>query len=192
MLNVIYLDMDGVIVDLVRHTYRIAGIAEAEIDAAFHDTTEWDSLPRVLSEFLQTEWTESDLYELWATGGQKFWATVPWTTHGKALYNLCSQHAPVVLMTTPTIRPSSAAGKMDWIQRNMPQHAQRHYALAPPKHMMAHPGAILIDDGEHNIDKFAAKGETFLWPGPWNRNSSMSHDDAMAALSDKLRELKER
>jgi len=191
MLKAIYLDMDGVLVDLVRHTYSRAGVNKDDIDQAFAETTVWDGITPVLTDYFKEEWVDADLHRLWAS--QEFWASIPWTSHGKELYEMCTRYAPVVLMTTPTIQPACAAGKMEWIQKHMPYEQRRRYALSPCKHHMAHPGAMLIDDGEHNIDKFQEHGgETFLWPDPWNENgkSGMTFDAAMSALSTKLGNMK--
>lgn len=194
MLKAVYLDLDGVLVDLVRHTYRTVGIPEERIDACFEATDAWDAIDKVIRDVLDPDFTVDDLYALWARGGQEFWASVPWTSHGKALYDLCSRYAPVVLMTTPTIEPSCAAGKMAWIQRNLPKDDQRRYALSPCKHHMAHPGALLIDDGPHNTSRFEEHdGSAILWPGPWNATgqAGMSHDEAMVIVQNKLIEMSE-
>lgn len=194
-LKAIYLDMDGVLVDLVRHTYRtvIANPAEEDlVEKLYQETTTWDGIHKAIAKHLDPDFGEMDLYDVWAKGGQEFWASIPWSSHGKKLYEMCSRYAPVVLMTTPTIEPSCAAGKMEWIQRNLPKDGQRRYALSPCKHHMAHPGALLIDDGEHNFDRFREhNGEAFLWPGPWNETGKrgMTHDEALHRVNKKLIEM---
>lgn len=188
MLKAIYLDLDGTIVDLVRHTYRLV-LPESLIDQAHDMTTSWDSMDKVITELTGKPFTDADLHKLWRDGGQEFWATVPWLPWGRALFDLCRHYAPVVLMTTPTFEPSCAAGKMQWINDNIPAELVRRYALSPCKHHMAHPGALLIDDGEHNIDAFREHGgEAFLWPGPWNEagKSGMSAHDAINRVAAKI------
>jgi len=192
MLKAIYLDMDGVLVDLVRHTYRTVGIPETLVDEAYESTDAWNGIYKTVAKLHDPHFGEQDLYKHWAKLGQEFWASVPWTSHGKALFELCSHYAPVVLMTTPTIEPSCAAGKMEWIQRNLPKDAQRRYALSPCKHHMAHPGALLIDDGPHNTSRFEEHGgSAILWPGPWNETgkAGITHDAALKLVESKLIEM---
>lgn len=188
MLKAIYLDMDGVLVDLVRHTYR--QIMPLDLVNKAHDMTiAWDSMHGVISELTGKPFTEKDLFDLWADGGQEFWAEAPWLPHGRALYDLCNSYAPVVLMSTPTREPSCAAGKMQWISENMPAEQIRRYALSPCKHHMAHPGALLVDDGEHNINAFLEHdGNAFMWPGPWNANGKqgMTPYEALGRLETML------
>lgn len=187
-LNAIYVDLDGTLVDLVRHTYRRV-LPEQLIDRAHAMTTAWDSMHGVITELTGKPFTDADLHRLWADGGQEFWATVPWLPHGRALFDLCAAYAPVVIMTTPTWEPSCSAGKVQWITESLPKDNQRRYALSPCKHHMAHPGALLVDDGEHNIDAFLKHGGNgFLWPGPWNSNGKqgMSPYTALGLLETML------
>lgn len=183
-LSAIYLDLDGTLVDLVRHTYRVL-LPEELVDRAHDMTTTWDSMHTVITELTGKPFTDADLHKLWADGGQEFWATVPWLPLGKQLLDLCMRHAPVVLMTTPTWAPSCSAGKVQWITENVPEELRRRYALTPCKHHMAHPGALLVDDGEHNITAFQKHGgNAFLWPGPWNGagQEGETHEHALAEL----------
>ena len=169
MLTSIFLDMDGVLVDLIRHSYTLAGVPESNLEEAHAETTAWDSMATVLTKYTKREWTSADFWAFWKYEGDELWATAPWTAEGEELFKLCKEYAPTVLMTTPTIEPSSAAGKMRWIQRNLLRADQRRYAMCPCKHLMARPTAMLIDDGPHNIEAFRkAGGATFTWPQPWN------------------------
>lgn len=184
--SVIYLDMDGVLVDLVRHTYRLFAITPAEVDRRHADTKTWDGISIQIADVLGVDFVDQDLQELWEAEGQAFWASVPWLDGGRELLDVCNASAPVMLLSTPTWAPSCVAGKLEWIQRETPTLA-RAYALCPAKHMVAHPGALLIDDGEHNVEAFRkAGGMAFLWPAPWNSKSDVSIDEALADLATRL------
>ena len=183
--------MDGVLVDLVRHTYRRILPAD-KIEEAYTLTDNWDAISTAIEAITGKPFSDADLQAFWAEQGQEFWATVPWSTHGKRLFQLCNNYAPVVLMTTPTHEPSSAAGKMEWINRNMDVQWKRRYAFSPCKHHMAHPGAILVDDGEHNYNNFTREGgECFLWPQPWNATGKdgMTFDQALYHLEEQLKRM---
>lgn len=184
--SVIYLDMDGVLVDLVRHTYRLFDMPTAEVDQRHSDTKTWDGISIQIADALGVDFADQDLQGLWEDAGQEFWATVPWRDGGHELLDVCRASAPVMLLSTPTGAPSCVAGKLEWIQRETPALA-RTYSLSPAKHMVAHPGALLIDDGEHNVEAFKkAGGMTFLWPAPWNSKSNVSVDEALADLAARL------
>lgn len=191
MLSSIYLDMDGTLVDLVRHTYRLV-LPEHRINEAHAATLGWDTVDRVIAEELGVPFDDAALQELWKSGGQEFWASVPWLPWGQRLVGLCRRFAPTLIMTAPTRAPSCAAGKLQWIMENLPEDLHRKFALSPCKELMAHPGAILIDDADHNIDAFvAAGGEGFLWPMPWNASgrAGITAHEALGLLESKLQDM---
>ncbi len=191
-LRCIYLDLDGVIVDLVGGMARLWELPEAQLPELRRRLTDWDAMPAAISALREEAGLEGDvtMSRLWnrvARTGRKFWAELEWTPRGQALYELCRATAPVVIMSTPTRSPSSAAGKLSWINTKLPQEARRRYALTPCKHHFAHPGALLIDDAPHNVDAFREHGgEAFLWPQPWNGTPDPDHEAALAALRARL------
>jgi 5'(3')-deoxyribonucleotidase len=192
MLKAIYLDMDGVIVDFVGGVFRTYNL-----DPGLRtEVSTWDGIPGVLTKYAGHRrggipFTDDDLWKMLGTVGARFWAELEWLPWGREVYDLCSSFAPVVLMTTPTKHPSSAAGKMEWIQKHIPEDGYR-YAMTPCKHHMAHPGALLVDDNDHNVMKFGDHGGTgFLWPATWNerRERAGDSDRNLADLRDVLTEM---
>lgn len=157
--DVIYLDLDGVLVNLVPHIYRLFGLEN--VQKGYLETTEWDAMHRVLS--IQ----ENQMWEKINNAGEEFWATAPWTDDGKEIYSLCNRIAPTVIMSTPTRHPSCAAGKISWINKNLPE--VRRYALTPCKHHFAKRNALLVDDSPSNIKNFKEHGgKTITVKQPWN------------------------
>lgn len=160
----IYLDMDGVICSFVGGVFRLFGHPEIDLGRV----RRWGDIPRVLTEATGHEVTDAGMWRAIDYAGRGFWAGLEWLPWGRDLVELCQANAPVVLMTTPS-GPMSAAGKLDWIARELGSEWGKRYALTTCKHHMAHPGALLVDDGQHNVDAFREHGgEVFLWPQSWN------------------------
>lgn len=122
-------------------------------------------------------WTERQFKELLESQGQEFWRGLkkyPWADE---LWELCSQYAPVMVMSSPWIVPDAAAGKMRWVMENLPPTALERISLTSSKHHLAHPGALLIDDRADACAKFrnpnpmnpkVKGGQAFCWPQPWS------------------------
>lgn len=156
----VFLDLDGVLVDFVGGVMRDAGKPVALRD----DVTSWDGIPDVLG------CTDAEMWRVLAVDdfGLTFWRDLPWLEHGRELFARLVDMASVTIMSAPCHDPNSAAGKLRWIEREIPSHARR-YALTPCKAVFARPGAILVDDSGRNVDEFrAAGGRAFLWPATWN------------------------
>jgi 5'(3')-deoxyribonucleotidase len=178
--------MDGTIVDFVGAALKLWDIDEINGDPAWHHVKTWDYIPKIISEIRGSECTEKEFWDTLDKAGSQFWANLEWLPWGKDLFGLCREHCPdsVVLMTTPSLSPSSASGKIEWINNNMPENMHRRYALSPCKHHMAHPGAFLIDDGPHNYENFTMHdGNAYLWPMPWNNPEWKSQEPLLKVES---------
>lgn len=83
----------------------------------------------------------------------------------------------VAICTAPSRSPESASGKMEWVQKMLPQY-RRRLIITPAKHFLAHRGVLLIDDRDCNVKKFVADdGYGILYPRKWN---SQHHIEFMA------------
>ena len=153
----IYLDMDGVLCDL------LPGIAE--LYGRLFDPEDWPSgeydvsvgfgIPRVA---------------LWdhigKVGGASFWAGLTQAEHYTELVELARLFAmrPPRVLSSPTSFPSSYAGKAAWlIERGwqLPDEA----VFAAEKWQLSGPGRVLIDDHSDNCaDWDEAGGESILFP----------------------------
>ena len=110
--------------------------------------------------------------EFWKPlSSHKFWANLEWTTDGTAILGAAEKafgKSNVYILSKPCDAPESASGKLEWIQKNMPDYARR-YLLGPAKEFAAHAGAVLIDDNDANIDAWRKRGGVgVLVPRPWN------------------------
>ncbi len=194
--DAIYIDMDSVLVENLPAMLELFGVEEYLGNPAWVYVRTWDGMAPLISRILGYKVSEQDFWNKIDEAGEDLWANFPWTWWGKDLYELCQKHTDaVVLMSAPTSHPSSASGKLKWINSQMPHEWRRRYSLSPCKHHMAHPGALLIDDGVHNIEKFQQHGgDTFLWKMPWNCNENAGRwidgtiiDEMMEKLREKLR-----
>ena len=150
-----FLDLDGVIVDF------IGGIIKFwNLKCTHNDITHWGGL---------YDFFDGTEEEFWAPLPETFWQNLDFTEEAEAILDLVAPHKPTILTAPPW---TGASGKQKWIQKNLPEYFDHgRYLIGPGKDVIAHPGAILIDDGEHNIDAWVANGgQGILVPRPWNRN----------------------
>ena len=193
----IFLDMDGVIVDFQGPALEMFGVSRwhvGEIDA-------WDAMPRVVSKHIGCQISDADFWETIEKGDSDFWANLPWTEMGHAVYALCAHTAPTICMSTPTLDPNSAKGKLEWLNaqndtmyklavgapdRHFPKPPCRMYSLTPVKGMFPVPGSVLIDDSPANVKAFQEKGgRAYLFPAPWN-DPNWRDRDVLTELKDFL------
>ena len=147
----IFLDMDGVIVNLQEAVHQLHGF---DVNSAFHR-----------HELGMTQ------EELWGKTDASWWAGLPWMEDGRAILALCEDAVGVenvIICTTPAEWPGSAEGKLRWIEQQVPNYARR-FVLTPDKSWCANGRTLLIDDTERVIAAFReAGGATLLCPRPWN------------------------
>ena len=165
---VIYLDLDGVCVDVVSAGLRANGYDPAETYARWQQEHLGEyRIHHVLGIPAQTYWMNIGAL------GAEFWADLdeyPWFWE---LYNTLTKAAPVIFLTSGTRAPATLSGKMRWLQTRFGV-TFRNYIFTPQKQQLASPGALLIDDYDHNADEFiAAGGQAIRFPQIWNRNHAI-------------------
>ena len=153
-----FLDMDGVLTDFVG-TMALAHGKENP----FNDPDE--PVPYHIEEL----WGLS-AEDFWKPANSlEFWSTMAPTAHKSAVLELVYDYfgqENVFILTSPSASPHATAGKVMWIQKNVPELA-RQFFVGPKKEALARPGAFLIDDHEVNVEKFkAAGGGAAVWPTP--------------------------
>lgn len=156
----IFLDMDGVLSDFV-------GACGELFDFDPKTLNQW-SIERHVGIEPKEFWGKIDRHS------PRFWAEMEEYPWARTLYTYLrgnEQFGTVYICTTPSQSPDSLRGKMYWLQKRMGKNF-RDYVLTPHKHLLAHPGAILIDDSPGNINKFReAGGQGIVFPQPWNWRS---------------------
>lgn len=155
----VLLDLDGVLVDFVRGICEAHGVDSPHTGQSSYDTAALLGM------------TDR---EFWVPANDvTFWENLEWTPDGKQILEIVSRyfhHDQICLLTSPSQAPEAAAGKMRWIQRELPDFS-RQFLIGPVKHFCAHPEAFLIDDHDVNCDLFAFHGgRTLRVPRPWNSN----------------------
>lgn len=189
MSHIIYLDLDGVLVDFVGGALRLLGLPESDRQ----HVVEWDALSRIVEDRGMCYPDQGHDY-VWARvdmAGEDFWADLPTLPHGAVLLtNILTANIPVVFVTASSRHHSSAAGKQKWLSDNLPHDVyqgkplHRRFAICPTKHLLAHPGALLVDDRPRNVDLFrGAGGKAVLWPQPWNHDTAEDINAARARLA---------
>lgn len=177
----IYLDLDGVLVDLHTAMARRVGVDAALMYGPLNN--HWGALPEVFEHATGEEWDQERIGGLFEEWGHDFWARLPKYPWCDELYELCRSTAPTVIMTSPGQVPSSASGKMQWIRDNLPD--VERFAITPCKHELAHPNTLLIDDSTEFCEKFTAHGGiAYLFPQPWSDPAGWAERDALAEIRD--------
>lgn len=159
-MNVV-LDLDGVIIDMV-------GGMEKHFDIKIK---EWPVGERLLEKVF-----DMSPKRLWANLGFEFWANLKWNVDGQRILTkliMAFGEENIVICTSPTLHPQAAAGKMAWIQNQLPDFSRR-FLIGPAKEFLAHREAVLVDDFDYNVDKFREHGgHAILVPRPWNSNHEL-------------------
>jgi len=173
----IYLDMDGVLCDFVGAALRV----HRQLDALDHwPAGEWD-IAKVLRVKSEEFWWRIDHH------GERFWASLqpyPWAADLVRL--LESMSVPITIASSLSYDPYSAAGKLQWLSEHFPQF-KRRYLLGSEKHLLAKPGAVLIDDNDQGVEDFRqAGGQAVLFPQAWNRRFDVKDQDKLSCVVNGL------
>lgn len=156
----IFLDLDGVLADwasaaIIAHNRNPDRVLEAW-PAGTYDIAE------VLGISANAMWAPIH------AAGAEFWANLdpyPWVHD---MVQGCRSVAPTTILTSPSLDPSAAAGKVAWMQR-MFGRSFRDYLIGPDKPSCARRGAVLIDDRDAGCEAFVeAGGHAVVFPQPWN------------------------
>lgn len=156
----ICLDLDGVLVDFVGGAAKIFGYDPSVV-------TTWDYYPLIGV-------TESEFWRRIDEAGSDFWAHLepyPWAMD---LYDKCASIAPTILLTTPSKCPTSAHGKVRWMQSVFGTNF-RKFLIGPSKEFCANADTVLIDDNDSNCKRFEeVGGNAILFPRPWNAHAGIA------------------
>ena len=149
------LDLDGVLVDFIGDAFRFHGIDP--------DT--------IIDNWNIAEAAGMSSKDFWKPLGHDFWANLTWLPDGKEILQICKSWFTVeniCLLTSPTLNTGCASGKLEWIQKELPDFS-RQFLIGPAKRFCSNKHRILIDDGNHNIENW--DGPSILLPRNWNTNS---------------------
>lgn len=117
----------------------------------------------------RNDWTAE---EFWSSVPREAWATAPLSPEYPWILERCVDlvgQENVQLSTKPTRDPNCLAGKLEWIQSNLPAWMHNQYEITTRKDFGRHEDTLLIDDSYGNIQAMVkAGGQGLLVPRPWN------------------------
>lgn len=189
--DLIFLDLDGVIVDCALPAMKVFG-ADLNHERGYPSQFGWDIVGATnyirgrdnVSPYPPRHITEK---EFWQTLDFQWWADLkpfPWA--GLFIKEL-EKYGEIRLATTPTAYTSCVGGKFKWIKKNLPQYLHKTH-LSGIKTDFAQPGALLIDDSDINCENFnAAGGVSILVPRPWNTRGY--HEQPYKVVLNELKEM---
>lgn len=179
----VFIDMDGVLADFISASLGLFGCAHRG-----SKISGWDGMTKVVNDYGRQigDITEQDFWNAIDDTGPEFWAHLPLMYGARALVDhVAESGCPFSLLTSPSRHPNSLAGKGTWIRRNFPE-MNRKTIYTPQKHLLAAPGRLLIDDGDHNVTPWREHGGTALhWvapPAEWRHNNIPNENDVDALL----------
>jgi len=153
MSSIIYLDLDGPMVDWQGGVYKLFGENPEKTDGMAHE---------VLGV------SKSEIWKRVYRAGSKWWAELEPTPWARELYDGLQKLGEVVILSSPSHIAAGSSGKVRWM-KDFFNGNFRDYILTSRKELLAKPGDILVDDLEKNTTKFTDHGGTgILFPCPWN------------------------
>lgn len=158
----IMLDMDGVICDFMKSTCEILDV-------------DWDTNYPCPGEWNVFKHCDMNNEDTWSRFGYEFYRELDWTKEGRDIIDLCFDSVSiknVVLCTSPPKTPGAIEGKIEWIERNIPE-LSRQFIITPRKEFCCAHDRILIDDANHNINRW--HGPKVLVPRIWNTYFHTKH-----------------
>jgi 5'(3')-deoxyribonucleotidase len=152
---VIFLDLDGVIIDWAKGVCNWFGIPyEPE------KITHWYIMPELVNLEPNNFWD--------SLNSRKFWEHLELYPDARSFIEELNQYGQVILFTSPA--HNCAGYRQKWIEHYLPElFYENLYILGAPKWACAHSGTILIDDHDVNCKEFIHHGgKAILYPQPWN------------------------
>ena len=135
----VYVDMDGVIVNLEKGAFKVHGKQLSDVKRP----ERWDKI--------------SDTKD--------FWKDLEWMPGSKKLWNFLKPYKPSIMSAYAKNEPNSAQGKEDWLKKNVEKlpRSRINLVMRSDKQRFARDGRtqapnILIDDHEKNIREWESKG----------------------------------
>ncbi len=161
-IQTVFLDMDGILTDFV---------------GAIHNTFNepYDYNNSVITWNFWEKWTQQVVKHenIVAKCDVNFWANLKWMHDGQSILKVVQEKfslSQIYLLTNPVAGGvETATGKMQWLEKHLPEFLDRVIITQAPKALLAKPDTLLIDDHDENVDEFrAAGGEAIRVPRPWN------------------------
>lgn len=168
MIKTVFLDMDGVFVNFLGGLHKALSVPY-NYDPYPYEKGKWNMLTDIRGfDDIPATFKECDDCCTW-----DFWRFLEWMHDGRKILRAISNRFDanqIYLLTTPMPNIESASGKMMWVRDKLPVYLKHTIITQAPKHLLARPDTLLIDDKDENVDGFReAGGKALLVPRPWNR-----------------------
>lgn len=168
----VFLDLDGVLVDLVNPICAFHGKCYPYHEGSPHR-----------GNYHMDKIFEMDGKDFWSPLGFDFWYNLPLMEDAHAILFRIFHHVTekqVTLLTSPISTDGCVEGKAKWIRTYMPKLSRR-FLIGSGKEAIAAPGKLLIDDYDRNVDAWIeAGGPAIQVPRPWNRLHGINTLDYVA------------
>lgn len=169
MIRRIFVDLDDVLCTMAPHMLASVGCPVDSTDYSIWPEDCGFVIEEVANRLLNKKYSWA---EFWDAVPLRAWATIPKTSYADWLLTLCARlvgERNVFIATSTINTPACVAGKMMWLQSELPDWMRSQYLLTPRKYLVANSESLLIDDYSKNTDLFEANGgHTILVPRPWN------------------------
>jgi len=172
----IFLDIDGVLADWTSAVVRLHGREPEEVFAGWK--------PGLYDLNLVLGISNNEMWEVINARGHDFWAQLkpyPWA---RSLLQLCQDTAPTTLLTSTSLDPVAASGKVAWIQKIFGRRFRDFLiGTGKSKPSVSREGVVLVDDNDVFVDDFVdAGGSAILFPRIWNTDHERADFDQAGAL----------
>jgi hypothetical protein len=153
---------------------KAAGCPVGEFDYHLFDPKHGFNISDAANELHPTETFTPASF--WGNLGYDFWANAPVSQELPWLLGACEalvgrENICVLTAIPPKVGDHVASAKVEWIYKNLPPWLHEQFLIGTTKRFCARPGALLIDDADHNVNAFwDASGQAILFPRPWNMN----------------------
>ncbi len=145
MERVIYLDMDQVLADFEHGAYRVHNTTHEEVVKQGRKPGDWSLEP----------WLGGSQNKFWEPihkAGKKFWLGLPPLPWIRQLISLVRYYSMEwYVLTSPSICHTSYVGKLMW--GSLYDIPTDKIIITKHKHLLAKPGALLIDDRKKSVDR---------------------------------------
>ena len=178
----IILDLDGVVVDFVTSAMKM-WYAEGE----YPESAGWDIVKACNMLRDSKGLPKLSEKQFWSACRHSFWTRLKFYPGAQDFIKTLEDRfgwENIVICTSDTLCPQSASGKSQWIATNMPRYKRQRF-IGSQKWRLANPNTILVDDADHNCERFeAAGGKAVLVPRPWNSRSADKNNAYQRTLDD--------
>jgi len=144
----IFLDLDEVLVDFVSSAYSL--MCKVHFNPATKDYIDFIDKFNLNEDYRTESWAKikNEGPDWWTNLPKLEWADELWATANAAC-------GTVAVLTAPGRLPEAASGKWQWAKNGI---GRKNIILAGSKHLVASPGAILIDDRDKYITSWEEAG----------------------------------